>query len=113
MKPLDLTKPLQTRRGEHAELVYDGPTGDFPLVVVVHFDDGTRDLRTYKRNGVLYNDENSSANLRNVPQRGECWVNIYPDGIPRAHRTRELADKYAGPNRIACVRVEYEEGEGL
>lgn len=116
MKPLDLTKPLQTVGGEHAELVYNGLSGPFPLAVVIHFNDGTRIMRTFRLDGSLYGDDDSQENLRNVPERGECWVNIYSDGSrcsPSAHRTRERADEYARHDRIACVRVEYEEGEGL
>ena len=113
MKPLDLTKPLQTRSGDHAELVYNGLSEPFPLAVVVHRNDGTRIMRTYRLDGVYYPDENSPSNLMNVPVRGECWANIYPAGTPAAHSTREQADKHAGHDRIACVRVEYEEGEGL
>lgn len=113
MKPLDLTKPLQTRLGEKAELVYNGLSGLSPLAVVVHRGDGRRDIRTYRLDGVRYGDENSPDNLRNVPQRGECWVNIYPIGVPATHHTKEQADEYARSDRIACVRVEYEEGEGL
>jgi len=116
MKPLDLTKPLQTRNGWPAELVYDGLSGPFPLAVVVYKGNGTADLHIYTREGKHNFMGDGSTGLMNVPQRGECWINIYPvcSGCsPSGHRTRERADEYARPNRIACVRVEYEEGEGL
>ena len=40
------------------------------------------------------------------------WVNVYPDN---ELYTRRAADHAAGPNRIACIKVEldFEEGEGL
>ena len=53
--------------------------------------------------------------FRKAPVRHKRWVNIYPDSfaciIP--HLTKEVADKIASPLRIACIPIEYEEGEGL
>lgn len=65
-KELDLTKPLQTKRGEKAEFVYDGVTGGWPLVAVVHLNSGTKTLRAYTREGVYNIDEASLDNLINV-----------------------------------------------
>lgn len=113
MKPLDLTKPLQTRLGEKAELVYDGISGDWPLAVVVHYKHGGgKTLRTYTREGVLYNDEDSMSNLVNVPVKRTFWLNIYEDR-QTGHPNRDHADYYACYGRIACVEVTYTEGEGL
>ncbi len=33
------------------------------------------------------------------------YLNIYPDRHPVAHWTKESADKYAEPDRIACIKV--------
>lgn len=44
-----------------------------------------------------------------------AWVNFYHDFVGNrgsAHTTREAADVWR-KGRIACVRVEFEEGEGL
>lgn len=49
------------------------------------------------------------------------WVNFYPPaplGGEHPWRTtswftREDADRFARPGRIACVRVEFENGDGL
>lgn len=112
MKPLDLTKPLQTRNGEKAELVYDGISGDWPLAVVVHRHSGEITMRTYTREGIFYLDKNSTCNLMNVPEKWTIWLNVY-EGQQTGHPSRRLADRYAGPNRIACVEVTYTEGEGL
>jgi hypothetical protein len=59
----------------------------------------------------------NSIAFENIPERREAWVNIYrrPPSSPEAHVhfTREEADNRAGRSRIACIRIEYEEGEGL
>lgn len=47
------------------------------------------------------------------PQRGECWVNVYRHHLPHACETREDADRQSGPERIACVKIEWTEGQGL
>lgn len=47
-----------------------------------------------------------------VKRSGEVWVNIYP-GLASAFITREQAEERAGLARIACVRVEWTEGDGL
>lgn len=112
MKPLDITKPLQTRLGQKAELVYDGLTGDWPLAVVVHTNYGI-EVRSYTRNGVHYQDEDSPANLMNVPEKRTIWLNINENWPTIEYSSRELADHYARSDRLACVEVTYTEGEGL
>lgn len=45
-----------------------------------------------------------------------AFLNIYPPLIGAcgsAYKTRLVADQMAGRNRIACIEVEYEAGEGL
>lgn len=52
--------------------------------------------------------------IENVPEKLVRWVNIYHDGNGGAvHETREAADRRASHDRIACLRVEFTEGEGL
>ena len=58
-----------------------------------------------------------------VPVRRSVWLNVYP--YPREGiftflvagcsicPTREQADSAARPDRIACIHVEFTEGEGL
>lgn len=71
---------------------------------------------------VIWTSDDGYANefriVTNVPQKHVRWVNWYgvdPCGV--AHRSREAADEAAkkatGSTRIACIRVEFEEGEGL
>jgi len=43
----------------------------------------------------------------------EGWVNVYPDKYGnyevRYHRTQYVADSHATPDRITCIRIEWEE----
>lgn len=43
------------------------------------------------------------------PQKLKRWVNVYSD----THATREDADRGADGDRIACIEIEFEEGDGL
>ena len=56
------------------------------------------------------------------PEKKIAWLNIYPDingdsnstsdcGI--MYHSKEEADKLRYPGRLACIKIEYEHGEGL
>jgi len=52
--------------------------------------------------------------VENVPEKITRWVNFYKNGRDGGvHPTKVDADRCATANRIACIRVEFEEGEGL
>lgn len=55
--------------------------------------------------------------LRNRPapkKRIRGWVNISPSGYgSRIYPNREVADWLSTESRIACVYIDFEEGEGL
>jgi len=109
---IDLTKTarlVSSRRP--VRILCVEPESDYPLIGYYDNDQGHRIHTAWAWDGRNY--DMHGAQIENVTERDECWVNIYPAGTPAAHSTRELADKYAGHDRIACVRVEYEEGEGL
>ena len=46
-------------------------------------------------------------------KKGVFWVNIYRKGLSKVFLGREDADYCSDNTRIACVRVEWTEGEGL
>ena len=47
-----------------------------------------------------------------MPPKQELWLNIYRS-FTASYLTREAADNDADKSRIACIRVEFTEGEGL
>lgn len=103
-----------TRDGEKTVAVFR----DKNKAVVAVFDwDGGLTSRVYYANGRWRADGvDSGLDLINAsaPKRKlEAWVNVYSDGQPIAHRTRAQADKYCDNNRIACLHVTGEEGDGL
>jgi hypothetical protein len=58
-----------------------------------------------------------ARNYRIKPEKKVGWINVslFPDGKHSGymHDSKEIADSYPTAYRIACIRIEYEEGEGL
>lgn len=54
-----------------------------------------------------------SDRYRIKPEKKKGWVNIYPDIASGAYESKEKADRAASRSRIACIKIEYEEGQGL
>ena len=48
-----------------------------------------------------------------IEPKREIWVNVYDEDYGKGHPSREDADLRCGNGRIACIRVEFTEGEGL
>ena len=125
MKPFDLEKakagePVMTRDGCKARVIcFDREDVDFPLVALVTDpESGTEILETYRADGrytiaVAVTD----PDLVMAPVKKEGWMNIYSrdGGVFASVRggpffaTKELADENTNDNRIACMRVEWEE----
>ncbi len=47
------------------------------------------------------------------PRTGKLWLNVYSDSDLYLYETRESADRHAGSDRLACVEVNWTEGQGL
>lgn len=63
---------------------------------------------SYITNGALDLIEKPKKHKRTV------WVNLYPDPIDDdAHPSRDLANDCAGPDRIACLKLDLDFAEGV
>jgi hypothetical protein len=73
-------------------------------------DDGN--TRTFTSEGMFQIDRQSERDLiRGAKEKQVRYVNIYPLTDAFAYECKNHAEKYASPNRLACIRVEYEEGQ--
>ena len=113
-KPIDWTKPVRTKDGRAVRvLCTDGP-GDYP---VVGFVDGYNRAGAWALTGKNADIPGRDFDLENAPQRiqREYWVNVYENRINSGYDTKEVANKFAAPGRLACVKItiDCEEGEGL
>ena len=103
-----------TRGGEVVEVIYhNDKCKEYPIVVV--FNNGEVDI--YKEDGSLLNNEVCDFDITTPykePLKGEFWANVYKNGENIiVYNDRDTADFCADTMRIACVRVEWTEGEGL
>ena len=113
----DPTKPVQTRDGRKARIVSDKVSrGGYKYIAIISEESGDEWSGTFISDGSYYaSGDACHRDLINVPEKREMWVNVYDGSYksPVGHDSRESADLCSFQNRIACVRVEYEVGEGL
>lgn len=103
--PLDLTQPVQTKRGDAVEIYDTNIAGGYSVVGVFIDSAGRRHIGRWTTNGNSYLDGTPNPfDLVNVPQ--SVYVNVYPTGSGRAYPTREEADLAAHiAARIAVLRI--------
>lgn len=95
-----------------ARIICTDKAGDCPIVALVMLD---RVEHTYffSRDGF----STGGVKIYNAPapkKRITGWLNIYPNLVSSYLReTRHDADRYSDPSRIACIYIDFEEGEGL
>lgn len=100
--------PIQTRDGREAQFIAYIPMAiNYDRVIYLC---GGR-IKTSDEDGHFYSEEDD-LDLFMAPVKQEQWLNVYStDGYH--YPTKEEADRNARPSRIACIRIEYTEGEGL
>lgn len=125
MTTFDPTKPVRTRDGRKARIVAAGvkAVNDYTILCIVENPDGTESPVALRSDGRVGMYSNSGFDLVNVPMGGTKWLNIWSTGPGDAssYNSRALADKAAADNkaanrpqkRLACVSVDWEEGQGL
>lgn len=64
-------------------------------------------------NGGWLTEGECRNDLIDVPKEHTVWVNVYRALLSSVHPSREKADALAASNRIACLEITFEEGEGL
>jgi hypothetical protein len=107
---LDPTKEYQYRNGEKPwKIIWDVPHHKFPIISIDkdgdakgHYFDGSSDCLVW--------------DLIEVKKKIKGWVNVYKEGfVSDLYNSRETADHGASliNDRIACIEIEFEEGEGL
>lgn len=115
-KRFDPLKPVQTRDGRKARILCTDLNGQWPIVAAVletnHVGKQYEMTLHFGKDGVFCGNM-AKTDLVNVPVKVERWINIYPDGqgnyfTPILHKDKILADRDASPDRIACLKIEWE-----
>ena len=112
---IDINKQYRTLDGREVKLLMTDAGGNYPIIGAIKNHEGSWFGFQWTPNGNRGCDSNSE--LVEVKPKHVRWINIYKQiGFDE---TREIADKaaaaatLAGRCRIACLRIEFEEGEGL
>jgi hypothetical protein len=116
-KQFDPTKPVQRRDGKSARIIATDAICYAPIIALITSDDGGEFVQFHFHDGEFAGKAPDTYDLVNIPQKISGWINIYSNSSPTysiyLHNTREQADSSAYGGRIACIHVEFEEGEGL
>jgi hypothetical protein len=115
VKLIDWTKPIRGRKstGEIFPAKLLGTARHCPSRIVF-IDKGSYDVIWMTATSGEVETEKGSY-IENVPERHTVWINLYGGAyrLAAVYATRELADAEATSKRIACIKVEFEEGVGL
>lgn len=107
---IDIRKTYKTRDGRPVELLTTRARGAWPVIGYIGDSEG---LRRWSHDGTNYNFSRTDAlALVEVKPKRTLWLNVYPDDEVYAHGSREDAEGgNADDSRIACLKVEFEEGQ--
>lgn len=112
---LDLTKPVKTRGGREARIYSTDGGGGYPVHGAIYIEEKKQWVQaTWTLDGYYtVNNRVGSCDLVNVSKKITRWINFYRHSYV-THSSREAADSVADTSRrIACVKVEFEEGDGI
>jgi hypothetical protein len=119
MKKFDPKEPVQFRNApEQVRIIATDLKDDRPIVIAVTVA-GKETVGHRHADGRVQSDRDNVYDIVNVPKKYEVWINFYDDvGDPRgydsySYSSRAIADESADSTRIACIRVEFTEGEGI
>ena len=122
LKPFDIQKaregkPVCTRDGRKVRIIcFDRINGDYYKIVacVTAFDGDFEEVLFYGIDGYIVNSQNpKDEDLMMLPEKKEGWVNVYKTSINyecgTVFSTEQEAKNKANNNRIATIRIEWEE----
>lgn len=113
---IDINKKYQTRAGRPVELLTTSARGARPVIGYIG---GEEQASLWSIDGA-YGYSHPGAHAHDLvevkpnpkPKRA-LWLNVYPKDEVHVHESREDADRHSGNRRIACLKIEFDEGEGL
>ena len=106
---IDVNKKYRTRDGRPVELITTSARGAWPVIGYIGDSEG---LRRWSHDGTNYNFSRTDAlALVEVKPKRVMWLNVYPSGNGVVHESREDADEGRMENRIARLKIQFEEGQ--
>lgn len=104
-----------TRNGCKARILATDLKGKSPIAAAIEDRDLNEWVGLFKKNGQAghYKDEYDLLNAPVPKRKFVKWLNVYEHDEAYFHNTKEEANSRKKPKRLACIKVEFEEGEGL
>lgn len=116
-KPFDPMKPVQTRDGRQARVIYHDAVGDYPIIALLRGFDGPEEPESYTSSGRCHKVGGPTLrDLVNVPEKPkthpvQCSAVVDASGILRVRIVKPLA--ITGVPLINGVRFDITEDEDL
>ena len=108
----DPTKPVQTRCGYPAKIIYTERGGVYPIVVLVTYpSEDCPDVKTYTRDGEVDLRRPCAMDLVNIPEKHVRWLNIYKNKEGKFYSGPMGTEPGSDEHAIARRRIEFEEGQ--
>lgn len=111
---LEVGKKYRTRGGDEVEILRTDVRGTKPVVGIITYADASQSVSDWDACGFWWTaGPGSSLDLiSKIKPKRVVWLNVYPgeDG-GYYYDSRAEADRQATPYRIACIRVEFEDGQ--
>ena len=111
---IEAGKKYRTRGGNEVEVLKTDVRDKRPIAGIITNKDGSQFVHEWTVHGYCWPDGKPTfldliSEIK--PKRG-VWLNVYDYG-PAAcfYSSREEADERAGASRLACIRLEFEEGQ--
>ena len=102
---MDIGKFYRARNGDKAVCIAEIAS----FYHMAYLGRGAIDLDSVSDKGIASTSDNDIVG--EWVQRTVYYINFYNNGSYFRHLNREEADKYAGDNRLSCVRVEFQKGQ--
>jgi hypothetical protein len=109
---IDLSKTYKTRGGDEVKLyAIDESLGDYPVVGAKRVAGSGFTLERWTLDGrYLAHEESHRFDLIEIKPKHIIYINIYPNGTKTIYTTQLDADRTTAVSRVACNRIELEEG---
>lgn len=110
MLKIEAGKKYRTRGGDEVEVLRTGLNSSDPIAgIVTCKNTGDQSITSFKEDGSYFKGEIHCLDLiSEIKPKRVVWLNLYP---LFGYDSRSEADASADPTRIACIRVEFEEGQ--
>lgn len=112
---IDITKQYRTDDGREVRLLMTDGGGDYPVLGARYSAEQHQWISdSWTKGGRSVAGQKTATDLIEVKPKHVRWVNVYSECMP-GYDTRQMADLATSSvrDRIACIRIEFEEGEGL